>query len=508
MVATDNESETLPVIHKVMILVSVSLGTMLFSMTMTVANVLLPQIQGALSATQDQIAWIVTFNLVASAVATPTTGWLAGRLGRRRLMIYASAGFTVSSVLCGTAGSLPELILYRVAQGAFGAPMMPMAQAILLDVYPRRQHALVTMLWGLISVTGTFLGPIFGGYVGEVLDWRWAFYLIAPVGVLTWLGCYVFITEGRRRGRVALDWTGFLALAVAIGAFQLMLDRGQRLDWFESTEIALEASLAAIAFYVFVVHSLTAPRPFINLKLLLNRNFALGLIFTFLFGAIFLLPTVLFPPLLQNLRGFPESSVGLLLSARGVGNWMAFLVVVQLTNYSPRLALAVGFSCHVVAGLAMAQFDINLTPWDVFWTNCLQGFGIGLIYVPMTIVAFSALSRDDLAEGSALFHSLRSLGSSVFISVCVAVVVRSTAVNYTGFTEHASVYNELFRYPALAGLWNLEDTKGLIAFSGEMHRQAAMIGYINAFYLYTLAACVPLPLLLLIQKRGLVGGRR
>ncbi len=494
-----SEAEGLSRVHQVMILVSVSLGTLLFGMTLTVATVVLPQIQGSLAATQDQIAWIVTFNIVATAVATPTTGWLAARLGRRRLMMGAIAGFTVSTILCGTAASLAELILYRVAQGAFGAPMMPMAQAIILDVFPRRQHAFVTMCWGLVSVTGTFVGPVFGGYVGEELDWRWAFYLIAPFGVLAWLGCYLSITEGRRAKSVPLDWTGFLTLVVAIGALQLVLDRGQSRDWFESAEIVGEALLAVGAFYLFIVHSLTASNPFINLRLFLDRNFVLGLALAFAFGMLFLVPTVLFPPLLQNLRGFPESSVGLLLSARGIGNWLAFMVVVQLTNFNPRITLAIGFTCHVAAGLAMAGLDINLTPASVFWTNTLQGFGVGLIYVPMTIVAFSTLPSRDFAEGSALFHLLRNLGSSVFISISVALVVRTTATSYAGFTEEISNFNEFFRYGAQAGQWSIDSVGGLSALSGEIWRQAAMIGYINAFYLYTIAAALALPLLLLIR---------
>lgn len=508
MTATPSEAETLPLFRQVMILVSLSLSTLIYGMTLTIANVMLPQIQGALSATQDQIAWIVTFNIVATAIVTPTTGWLSARFGRRSFLNWTITGFVVSTVLCGLADSLPELVFYRIAQGAFGAPLIPLAQAIILDVFPRRQHALVTMFWGLVAVTGVFIGSIFGGYVGEVLDWRWAFSLIAPVGVVAWLGCYAFVTEGWHQSAQRLDWTGFLSLIVTIGAFQLMLDRGSRLDWFESTEITVEAILAASALYIFLVHSLTATRPFLNLRLLLNRNFTLGLMFAFLFGTLFITPMVLFPPLLQDLRDFPESTIGLLLSARGIGNWISFLVVVQLTHFSPRLAVAAGFTCHVVAGLAMAHLDMNLTFWDVFWTNALQGFGIGIIYVPMTIIAFSSLASRDFAEASAVFHMLRNIGSSIFISISVTLVVTSTATNYAGFTEIATVFNELFRYPGLAGLWSVENREGLIGLSGEMRRQAAMIGYINAFYLYTIAACAALPLALLVKTGGATGVRR
>ena len=508
MTATPSESESLPLFRQVMILVSLSLGTLVYGMVLTVTNVLLPQIQGALSATQDQIAWVVTFHIVAVAVATPLTGWIAGRFGRRRFLNYTIVGFVVSTILCGTADSLPELVFYRIAQGFFGAPLMPLVQAIILDVYPRRQHALVTMFWGMVAVTGAFTGAVFGGYIGEILDWRWAFYLIAPIGVLAWLGSYIYVTEGWQGSVQKLDWTGFLSLIIAIGAFQLMLDRGLRQDWFESPEIIIEAIVAAFAFYVFLVHSLTAPRPFLNLRLLLNRNYALGLMFGFLFGTLFITPMILFPPLLQDLRDFPESTIGLLLSARGIGNWLSFLVVVPLTNFSPRLAIAVGFSCHVITGLGMASLDMNLTMWDVFWTNALQGFGLGITYVPMTIIAFSSLMNRDLAEASAVFHMLRNMGSSIFISLSVTLVVTSTITNYAGLTEFATAINELFRYPGVVGSWTVDSQEGLIGLSGEMRRQAAMIGYINAFYLYTFAACAALPLALLVKTGGTTGVRR
>ncbi len=508
MTAPPSESETLPFFRQAMIVVSLSLGTLIYGMTLTLANVLLPQIQGALSATQDQIAWVVTFHLVAAAVATPLTGWMAGLIGRRRFMTGAIAGFVVSTLLCGASDSLAELVVWRVAQGLFGAPLMPLVQAILLDVFPRRRHALVTMLWGLVAVTGPFAGSIFGGYIGELADWRWAFYLIAPIGVLAWTGCRIFVTEGWRGRTRHMDWTGFLSLAVAIGSFQLMLDRGLRLDWFDSTEIVVEAGVAAFAFYVFVVHSLTARRPFLDPRLLLNRNFTLGLVFSFAFGALYLTPMVLYPALLQDLRGFPESTIGLLLSARAVGNWASFLVVVPLTNFSPRLAILAGFACQLAGGVWMAALDINLTPWDVIWTNALQGFGTGVIYVPMTIIALSSLSSRDIADGSAVFHLLRNMGSAVFISVSVTLAVTSASANYAGMTEFASAFNELFRHPGVAGGWSVRDGGGLTELSGEMRRQAAMIGYINAFQLFNALACAALPLALLVRTGAGTGVRR
>jgi DHA2 family multidrug resistance protein len=508
MTAIPSESESLPLFRQVMLLISLSVGTLIYGMALTMGNVLLPQIQGALSATHDQIAWVVTFHLVAVAVATPLTGWLAGLVGRKRFMTGTIVGFVISTVLCGASDSLMELVIWRITQGLFGAPLMPLVQAIILDIYPRRNHALVTMLWGLVAVSGPFTGAIFGGYVGELINWRWAFYLVAPIGIVAWVGCQIFLSEGWRGRTRHMDWIGFLSLVIAIGSFQLMLDRGSRLDWFDSTEIIIEAIIAGLALYIFFIHCLTGQRPFINLRLLLNQNFSLGLIFAFIFGALYLTPMVLYPTLLQDLRDFPESIIGLLLSARAVGNWASFLIIVQLTHFSPRLAILLGFLCQLGGGLWMANLNINLTVWDVIWTNALQGFGTGVIYVPMTIIAFSNLSSRDFAEGSALFHLLRNMGSAIFISISVTLVVTSGNVGYAGLTEIANSFNELLRYSGLVGAWNADNSRSLIVLSGEMQRQATMIGYLNAFQLFNILACVALPLVLLVKIGGETGIRQ
>lgn len=496
-----SEADTFTLFQQTMLILSLSLGTLMFGMAMTVVNVILPQMRGSLSVTQDQISWVITLHILAVAVATPLTGWMSGKLGRRRFMIFSIIGFTCSTILCGAASSLPELVIYRILQGLFGAPMFPLVQAILLDVFPRRKHAFVVTLWGLIAVWGSVVGAVFGGYVGELLNWRWAFYLIAPIGVVAWVGCSCFLTEGWQ-GRVNhLDWIGFLSLVIFIGSLQLMLDRGMRLDWFESIEIIIEGIIAVTSLYVFLIHSLTAPRPFLNLRLLANRNYSIGLIFGFLFGALFITPIVLFPAILQDLRDFPESTIGMLLSARGLGNWLSFAVVVPLTKFNSKLTIALGFLCHVFAGLGMAQLDMNLTLWDVFWTNFLQGFGLGISYVPVTVVVFSALSNQDFAEGSAVFHMLRNVGTSVFISISITLVVTSTFTNYADLTQVSMVFNELFSYPNIAGNWRLDDQPSLLVLSSEISRQAAMIGYINAFYLYSVAACMALPLVLLVEDK-------
>ncbi len=482
------------------ILATIQIATLLFGMTTTIANVLLPQMRGALSATPDQIAWVVTFNIVATAVATPMTGWLAARLGWRTLMVTSVVGFTAASVLCGLATSLESLLLFRVAQGAMGAAIMPLGQAILQASFPRSQQALVLLLWGIGGVFGPVLGPIVGGAVAEAYDWRWAFFAPVPFGLLAGAGALAALSDGERDRTARLDWTGFIALSVAVAATQLMLDRGQRLDWFDSGEIVIEAAIAAIAFWIFVAHSLTARHPFLDLRILLDRNFTIGILFAFAFGMLMFTPMVLFPPLLQELRGFPDSVIGQLIAARGLGNGASFFLVVPMTRLWPRFTVGLGFGCQALAGWGMAQIDINVTMWDVFWTNAMQGFGVGLCYTSMTVIAFATLPARKLMEGNSLFHLMRNFGSSVFISMAVALYVRSSAENYADLTQHVSPFNEAFLYPFLTGRWSMEETAGLATLSREVARQAQMIGYINAFYLFALSAAAVIPLLFFVRR--------
>ena len=487
-----------------LILVMVQLCTMLFGMTTTLANVVLPQVKGALSATQDQIAWVVTFYLVAVAVGTPMTGWLANRLGWRNLMFGSVCGFTLCSLLCGLANSLETLVAYRVGQGLFGAAIMPMGQAVLLASFPRHLHPMVMMLWGIGGVVGPVFGPVLGSLVAEAYSWRGAFFMIVPPGCAAMACIWLALSGHTERGKTELDWTGFIALSLAIAAAQLMIDRGQRQDWFESVEIVAEAAVAVVGFWVFVMHSLTSPRPFLDPRLLKDRNLCVGMIIAFVMGMLSFVPMVLFPSLLHDLRGYPDSVIGTLLAARGLGNWVSFLIVVPLTRHWPRLALAAGLSAQAVAGWSMAQLDINLTTFDVFWTSMLQGFGFGLAYTPMTVLAFATLPARQMTEGTGVFHLVRNFGSSLFISACIVVLVRSTAENYAWMSELVSPVNKALAYPGVLGPWSLGSAGGLIGLTGELQRQAAMIGYINAFYLFALtaAAAVPLAWLLRDTPRG------
>ena len=484
-----------------LILLTVQLSSLLFGMTITLANVVLPQIRGALSATYDEIAWVITLNLVATAVATPMTGWLASRLGWRGVMFGGVGGFTVFSLLCGIANSLETLVLYRVGQGLCGALIMPMGQAIVLATFPRALHATVMVIWGFGSVVGPVAGPVLGSIIAESYGWRAVFFMIVPPGLLA-MGFIWFSLAGyTARTRARLDWTGFVALSVAMTGLQLMIDRGQRLDWFESPEIVVDGLVAGVAFWIFATHSLTSKTPFLDPRLLLNRNFAIGLVIAFFMGMLAFTSLVLFPTLLHDLRGYPDSAIGELLAARGIGNWVAFLVVVPVSRRYPRLTVAGGLAAQSVAAWSMGQLNLDISSFDVFWTNALQGFGFGLAFTPMTVLAFATLPVAQITEASGVFTLVRNFGSSLFISVTIVLLVRSTAANYARMIEFINPYNAALRAPPAPAAWNIGTTSGLMRLTHEIQRQATMIGYINAFYLLALVAAVAVPLVSLMRTR-------
>jgi DHA2 family multidrug resistance protein len=477
-----------------LILLMVQLANMLFGMTITIANLVLPQMRGNLSASPEEISWVITLNLVATAVATPMTGWLSSRLGWRNLMFFTVLGFTVASLLCGLAGSLETLILARVAQGAFGAPIMPMGQAILLATFPRHLQPTAIVIWGIGAVFGPVVGPIVGSMATEAYDWRAAFFLIVPLGLCALCCIWFALRDHTVRKPVRFDWIGFIALSVAMTCAQLVFDRGHRLDWFESMEIVLFVFVAGLAFYIFVVHCLTVPEPFLNPRLFLDRNFSIGVLLALVMGMLNFITIVLYPTLLHDLRGYPDNAIAFLISARGMGNWLAFLVVVQMTRHAPRLAIVLGMAIQAASGFWMAGFDINLSDNEVFWSNLLMGFGQSIAFTPMTVMAFSTLPPHQVTEGSSVFTLMRNFGSSMFISIAVLVVSRSTASNYSRLTEFITPYNKSLVAPGLPPQWSLDGTSSLLSLSNELLRQAAMIGYLNAFWLIAFVALAAVPL--------------
>lgn len=502
MNTTDQAVETSGAFRKWMLLASVTLATTIYSMTVLIVSVVLPQMQGTLSATPDQISWVMTFNILATAVVTPMTGWLTGRFGWRNVMLNGVLGFAISTVLCGQADSLQSLVIYRILQGGFGAPLVPLAQAVLLDSFERRQHGLVTSIFGMGVVVGPIIGPVFGGYLSELLNWRWAFYMIVPFAVAGYAGLYVFLRDGGRAHGVRFDWTGFMALSAAIACLQLMLDRGERQDWFESPEIIIEAAFGIFAFYIFLMHSLTSRAPMLDLRQLLDRNYALGLIIVLIYGMLNFTPMVMLPPMLKDIAGYPESVIGMLLSCRGAGAMIGFFLAVWVGKLDPRLGMTVGFGLLVWSGWYMMTFDMNVTSFDVGLTSAVQGLAVGILWVPLTIATFATIDKSKLAETMSVFHLLRNVGSSIFISLSVTILVRTSGINYARMTEFISPFNELLGYPENNASFDISGVRGLAAISIELDRQADMIGFLNAFGAFTFASALALPLVLLVRMPG------
>jgi DHA2 family multidrug resistance protein len=497
----DSAAGNLTATQRFLTLTAVVLASSLYGTALLTTSTILPQMQGAMSATQDEIAWAMTFNILATAIVTPMTAWLVARFGAKRVMVWSIGIFTLATMLCGMSQSLETLVFWRILQGGAGAPVVPLSQTILLNTFPRRQHTFVLGLFGMAVAVAPVFGPILGGYLAESFSWRWAFYMLVPVGVVALIGMQLTLRHDTLPPKVRFDWTGFLALATALAAVQLVLARGVRLDWFESTEIVIECLVAAIAFYVFVLHSLSTREPFLNLKLLTDRNYAIGLVLVTIYGMLNFTPMVLLPPLLQQHIGFSDALVGQVIGSRGIGMTLGFLSAGLMTRIDPRISMAFGFSMQALAGLWMLTFDLNVTMEILVLNSAVQGFAVGMVWVPMTVVAFDTLAPKDRAEASSVFHLLRNIGSSFFISLSIAEIVRTSGANYSRMTEMITPYNPALTMPGMTGAWNFDTVPGLAKVANEIARQSAMIGYLNAFMMYTATSALAVVFALMVRRR-------
>jgi DHA2 family multidrug resistance protein len=507
MAASDDPIVKVSVARRWFILATVVLGSTVYNATVFIAAGLQPQMQGTMAATPDEIAWTVTFNILATAVVTPMTGWLVARFGSRNVMVWSIATFTAGTLLCGLATSLEGLVAWRIIQGGGGAALVPLGQTILLNVFPTYQHGLAISVFGVANMAGPVLGPSIGGYIAELWSWRWVFHLTVPFGIVAFIGFRLALPADRPEHKVRLDWTGFLTLAAALALAQLVLSRGQRLDWFESNLIVAATLLAAIALYLFVAHSLTAPAPFLDLRLLLDRNYALGLVLVTIFGMLNFTPMVLLPQLLQTHSGYPDALIGYIISWRGIGAVVGFFLSNWLGRIDPRVGVFVGFSVQAISGLWLSSINLDVSTAVLSANGFLQGFAIGVIWVPMSLAAMRTLPAASRPEAMAVFHLMRNIGSSFFISLSVAEIVRATGANYSRLTEAVSPFNRALDLPWVMGGWSVETLPGLAKLAAEINRQAALIGYLNAFTLYTIASLAAMPLVLMIRgrKQAVVG---
>lgn len=484
-------------LNRGMITLTVMLTSILQTLDNTIANVALPKMQGTLSATQDQMTWVLTSYIVAAAIMTPLTGWLAGQFGRKRLFLVSVAAFTVTSMMCGLAQSLPQIVLFRFLQGLAGAALVPMSQAVLFDINPPENHGKAMAAWGQGVLLGPMLGPILGGWLTDNYSWRWVFYINVPLGILAFLGVLAFLPDGDTR-RSRFDFFGFALLSIAITGLQLVLDRGPLQDWFGSREIWIEAIAAGLAFYLFMVHSATSPHPFIRPSLFRDRNFLTGNVFIFVVGIVLFATLALLPPLLQDLMNYPVYQAGLLTAPRSLGSLAAMLIVGRLVGrLDARAIIGAGFGLTALSLWLMTRFDAQMDGVPVFWSGVFQGLGTGIAYVPMAALTFATLAPDLRNEGTALFSLTRNIGSSVGISVVQALLVSNTQVVHASLAAQVSPYNLAARDPQL--LAQLSSHSGLAGFNAALTGQASMIAYIDDFQLMLVLTLLAMPLLLLVR---------
>jgi DHA2 family multidrug resistance protein len=484
--------------HRGLITLSVMLASIMQALDNTIANVALPRIQGSLSATQDQMAWVLTSYIIAAAIMTPLSGWLAGQIGRKRVFLFSVVGFTVASALCGLAQSLPEIVVARLFQGLCGAALIPMSQAVLLDINPPERHAKAMALWVMGVTIGPILGPALGGWLTEHYNWRWVFYINVPFGILAFLGILSFMPETQIR-RSRFDFVGFAMLSLAIGALQLTLDRGQLKDWFNSTEIWIEATVSGLAFYLFVVHMLTTSKPaFVSPALFRDRNFVTGNIFIFVVGVVLFATLALLPPMLQDLLNYPVVLTGLVTAPRGIGTLAAMFIVGRLMGkVDTRLIIAAGFALTAASLWQMTGFYIQMDSSSVVWSGLAQGLGTGFVYVPLAAITFATLSPQFRNEGTALFSLVRNVGSSIGISVVETMLTRNTQMMHSRLAEQITPYSDVLH---LQPPGETSTAQGLAMLNHGVSDQAAMIAYNNDFKLMMVLTLCAIPLVLLLRS--------
>jgi DHA2 family multidrug resistance protein len=489
------------------ITICVILATLMQALDTTIANVALPYMQGSVSASQDQIDWVLTSYIVAAAIMTPPTGYLAGRFGLKRLFLVSVAGFTVASMLCGMAQSLVEIVLFRVLQGVFGAALVPLSQTTLMNINPPEKQGSAMAMWGVAVMAGPVLGPVLGGWLTEAYSWRYVFYINLPIGLFAFLGMSTFLKETPRNSAAKLDWFGFGTLSLAIGAMQMMLDRGSELDWFGSGEIVIEAIVAASAAYLFLVHTFTSPTPFIRPSLFRDKNFSAGILFIAIVGLTYYASLALQPPYLQDLMDYPIVSAGLVMGPRGLGTMAAMFMVGRLIGkLDTRVLLFIGLGLTAWSFYTMTGWTPNIPQPTIIFVGVMQGIGLGFLFVPLSVATLSTLSPEQRAEGSGIYSLSRNIGSSVGISVVNAVLTQTTQANHANIAAYVTATNRGFQAPAIAQFWNPLTASGRAALDALVTRQAEIIAYMDDYKLLMIATLAVVPLLLVFRKAQGGGG--
>ena len=483
--------------NRTLLISAIMLAMVMQVLDTTIANVALPHMRSALSASQEEVSWVLTSYIVAAAIMTPLSGWLADRLGRRNLLLIGVAGFTVASLLCGLATSLPMMVAFRIVQGVFGATLAPLAQAIMMDVTPREKMGQSMAIFGLGVMVAPIVGPTLGGVLTENFDWRWVFLVNLPVGILAFVALWFNMPREALKLR-RFDFFGFAMLAIAVASTQMIFDRGASAGWFESTEVWLYLGLAISGYWAFVVHCWTAENPFVDLKMFADRNFTSGLFFIFMIGITTFSGLALLPPLLQNLMGYSVIDTGILMAPRGIGTMVSMMLVGRLVGkVDARILVITGIAISAYSLWMMTGFDLQMDGGLIMSSGFLQGIGLGLVFVPLNTLAFATIAPRLRVDATAFFSLIRNVGQGVGISLVTTVLAHMIQVNNAELATRVSLDSSAVRdFPGMlqGSLSAIQSLGGLVA------QQSAMIGYLDDFWLMAIVTVASAPLVLLLRR--------
>src|SRR5215510_11221032 len=503
---------SVPQINPWLIAVAVMFGTFMEVLDTTVVNVSLPHIAGSLSVTPDEATWALTSYLVANAIILPITGWLAGFFGRKRLLMFAVVGFTVSSFMCGFAPNLAWLVIFRIIQGLTGGVLQPVSQAVMLEAFPAAQRGKAMGFWGLGIVVAPMLGPVLGGWLTDNYSWRWVFYINIPVGIVSIIMTKLFIFDPPyiRRTSTRVDTWGIGMLAVGIGALQVVLDKGQQEDWFSSNWIATLALVSAAMLIAFIVHELRTSEPVLNLRVFKERTYATGVFLMTTLGFVLYGSLVLLPLFLQNVLGYPAIEAGIAMAPRGLGSFIAMPVVGFLTaNVDPRKLLSVGLIGGAITLFQLGSLNLQVGYWDIFWPQFFQGLSMGLIFVPLTTITMSLIVREEMGNATSLFNLMRNLGGSVGIAAIATMLSRNTQQWYNILGAHVSAFDTRIttllgqiRGGFMAGGMDFTTAThaAYTALSGMVSQQAVMVAFVQLFRILAVVFAVVIPLVFIMRK--------
>src|ERR1035437_1425875 len=487
--------------HRAMITACAIGATLLQSLDQTIANVALPYMQGSFSASYDEITWVITSYITAAAIMTGPVGWLASRFGRKPLYMTCIVGFTLASMLCGAAQSLQQIVLFRVLQGLFSAALVPLSQATLLDIYPAERRGFAMAIWGMGVMIGPVMGPTLGGYLTEYYNWRWVFYINLPFGLLATVGLLVFLPRSLGRGHLRFDWLGFSVLTMGIGALQLMLDRGQDQDWFSSREIVVEAVLAGLGTYLFLVHMFCARRPLIRPLLFKDMNFSVGLVMMFAVGTILVSSLTLMTPWLQVLSNYPVATAGLVMAPRGLGNLSTIMLGGRLSNrIDPRYLVAAGLLLNCWSFWLMTGWTPDVSQSTLIIAIVIQGAGLGLVFTPLQVLAFTTLEPSLRTEGAALFSLFRNIGAAIGVSVTTSLLAHNTQALHEVIGASITPFNRALQgLGAARSLLDPATPHGAALLDQIINQQAQIIAYVDDYVLMIFTTAPALLLLLLMR---------